>query len=82
MVHVWPEKYKFAVDQNRRVYMKFDDPDDCNYLANNQFISGEFVIKFFVVQSVTKASETSDIGKTCPIYSADDDVHYSEHQFQ
>jgi hypothetical protein len=65
----WPNSFKFAVDQNSELYMKFHIPIHAEMMTKSHFYIDGFLVKFHSVQTVTKKYWNEDIGKSSPVYS-------------
>lgn len=65
-------RFKHAVDQDGSLYMKFVDPVNAEAMARRNYFVDRFMIKFYLVNSVTKCSKYFDKAKT-------NKVHYRNH---
>jgi hypothetical protein len=65
----WPNSFKFVVDQNSDLYMKFHIPIHAELMTKSHFYVDRFLVKFHSVEIVTKKYWNKDIGKSFPVYS-------------
>jgi hypothetical protein len=60
----WPNSFKFVVDQNSELYMKFHIPIHAELMTKSHFYVDRFLVKFHSVEIVTKKYWNKDIGKS------------------
>jgi hypothetical protein len=60
--------FKFAVDQDGSMYVKFDHPEDADYMAIMHFFFARTMIKFYKLNSLNNMSKYIDKSEISPIY--------------
>ncbi|KAM0926633.1 hypothetical protein ACQ4PT_003638 [Festuca glaucescens] len=75
-----PEFFKFAVDQNSKLYMKFKIPMHAEVMTKSHYFVDRFMIKFYAVKTIKKCSFMEDLGKTYPVYNRlKNEDHFEDH---
>jgi hypothetical protein len=64
----WQISFKFAVDQDSELYMKFHIPIHAEMMTKSHFYIDGFLVNFHSVETVTKKYWNEDIGKSSPVY--------------